>query len=90
MGIVGAYDAAIASATGSQLTRLAAERAVHAQHLAALHAAPSATPLPGDIKALLRSSVAELRAAAVTAVDGANAALLASVGASHASVVAGE
>jgi hypothetical protein len=85
-GLIAAYDAALPSA-GRLTARLSAERAVHSRHLAALggraNVDPAAIGPDRSLRHLLRRSAASLRAAAVGAVDGTQAALLASIGASH-------
>jgi hypothetical protein len=86
--LIAAYDAAIAAATGDT-SDLSAARAMHATHLAALAGgstpAVTSTPPPlSEIGALLGGSAASLRTFAVSAVNGHNAAVLASIAASHA------
>lgn len=85
--LLAAYDTAIATG-GADAPTLARVRADHAAHLAALHVRSSAaTPAPAgaDLRAAERASAATLRAAAVAAVQGQTAAVLASIAASHAS-----
>jgi hypothetical protein len=90
--LIAAYDRALTGASGQQLARLNVERAVHATHLAALKAYPPSAgragePLPAipvsKLPAALRASAATNRHAALAATDGNNAALLASIAASH-------
>lgn len=85
------YDGAIAVTSGN-VEVIAAARASHAAHLAALHGGAPAMPIPTpspagtiapSIVSLLTSSTTTLRRAAVNAVDGTNAALLASISAAH-------
>lgn len=82
--LIGAYTLAIASAKGSELARLTAERDLHRAHLARLGARSGIAGFTGDsIHERLRLSVAHLRSLAVSAVDGPDAAVLASIAASH-------
>jgi hypothetical protein len=85
--LLGSYDAAIASARGAAAVRLRTERALHAQHLAALGGGPPIRPPtagpPAEPGPALRRTAATFRAFAVAAVRGGNAALLASIAASH-------
>jgi hypothetical protein len=74
--------------SGAEAARIEAERALHVAHFHALGGAsePLATGASAaatSIRTQLRTSAATLRAAAVVAVDGADAALLASIAASH-------
>jgi hypothetical protein len=89
--LIAAYDHALATAPGHRQARLNVERAVHATHLAALAGYvptssstgnPPVIPL-SKLPLVLRSSAARKRRAALAAVDGRNAALLASIAASH-------
>jgi hypothetical protein len=85
--LLASYDAKIAHATPQALPRLQVERAVHATHLAALRGtAASAADIAvvSDIGRALRDSARTLRRLALAAVDGSNAAVLASIAASHA------
>jgi hypothetical protein len=81
------YDAEIRRTPKHRRGALQVERAIHATHLAALQvlAAPAtgAVTVRGSTTSLLRSSAAELRRFALNATDGAHAALLASIAASH-------
>jgi hypothetical protein len=85
--LIAACAAALAAAPrGPGASRLTAQRDAHATHLAALGGGSGAdvAPVPPTRgPSLLRSSAASLRAAAVAAVAGADAALLASIAASH-------
>jgi hypothetical protein len=89
------YDQAIATALVHQRPALQVERAIHATHRSALHAAPvTSTDLPAvapavtNVRRALRTSARQLRRAALTATEGNNAALLASIAASHEASVA--
>jgi hypothetical protein len=65
---------------------LQVERAIHATHLAALHGSAPSSPQRATAhvtRSALRASAAELRRLALNATVGANAALLASIAASH-------
>jgi hypothetical protein len=83
--------AALLSAYAGEAGLAAADPASHAEHLAALTAAlgggpsPSVTPTPPPARPdrAAREGVPVLQAAALSAVDGAVAALLASVAAAH-------
>jgi hypothetical protein len=84
--LLASYDAAIKRLPLHRRAPLEVERAIHATHLAAL----KGTALPPrrghtghDLSAALRSSAARLRRLALAAADGSNAALLASIAASH-------
>ncbi|HTR69881.1 MAG TPA: hypothetical protein VMH41_06590 [Mycobacteriales bacterium] len=87
--LITAYDAKIADATGSERARLEVERAIHVAHLGALRdRIPSATASPAasghtPIAPLLRHSIRSLRSLALVATSGADAALFASIAASH-------
>jgi hypothetical protein len=84
------YDARIANASAHKRPPLQVARAIHAAHLAALpaassaasSAAPAVTSHPHVRHALL-SSAATLRRLSLAAVEGTNAALFASIAASH-------
>jgi hypothetical protein len=87
------YDAAIDAAPLRNRAPLQVQRAIHATHLAALHAptrlgGPPLTAVT-SIERALATSARNLRAFAVDATSGANAALFASIAASH-EVSAGE
>lgn len=91
--LLASYDARIAAASARARPRLQVARAIHATHLGALHGSsstppastsPASTPIEvADIRRTLRSSLATLRRLALAADEGANAALLASIAASH-------
>jgi hypothetical protein len=82
--VLAAYDAAIAVASGADAIQLTADRATHLTHLTALGGPINPpSPPPDSISLVLRDSAASLRSAAVGAVDGSKAALLASIAASH-------
>jgi hypothetical protein len=91
--LLASYDAALGSLPLHKRAPLQVERAIHAAHLAALPGpASSASPTPRPthhLHAALRVSAADLRRLALGAVDGANAALLASIAASHTASAAG-
>jgi hypothetical protein len=90
--LINAYQDALTTATPKAKARLEVELAVHQTHLSALRAfrpPVTATNPPTAIRAkhlphALRSAAADGRRAAVNAIDGSNAALLASIAASHA------
>jgi hypothetical protein len=85
--LLASYDATIASLPLHKRAPLQVERAIHATHLEALHGKPppssSATPSASSLHHALRASARQLRALSLAAVDGGNAALLASIAASH-------
>jgi hypothetical protein len=89
--LIAAYDRAVQGATGQHLAQLNVERAIHATHLAALKRYPPpagrggavAVIPPATLPASLRASAAARRRDALAATDGNNAALLASIAASH-------
>jgi hypothetical protein len=86
--LIAVYDAAIVAARGRRVDTLTTARDAHAAHLAALAGtstpAPTATLPPfSEIDALLRGSAASLRTFAVSAAIGGNAAVFASIAASH-------
>jgi hypothetical protein len=85
--LLAAYRARLRSVPLHKRAPLQVELAIHTAHLGALPRVPSATPTPhpptGHLSEALRVSAAELRRLALGAVDGANAALLASIAASH-------
>jgi hypothetical protein len=91
--LLAAYDAKLARLPLSKRGALQVERAIHATHLSALHgtgahhAPPTATSTP--LPVALRTSARQLRRLALDATDGANAALLASIAASHTASAAG-
>jgi hypothetical protein len=86
VALLAAYDAKIRHASTSERAALDVERAIHATHLSALRgtasSAAAATPLH-DLPHALRSSARVLRSFAVAATSGSNAALFASIAASH-------
>lgn len=84
--LLASYDAKIAHASARHRAQLQVARAIHATHLSALHRSqPDSADIAvvTDLRRALRQSVTTLRGLAVTATDGANAALLASIAASH-------
>jgi hypothetical protein len=84
--LLASYDAKIAHSSARHRAALQVERAIHATHLAALHpgaADTTDTAVVTDLRRTLRHSVSTLRGLALTATDGTNAALLASIAASH-------
>lgn len=87
--LLASYDAKIANATVRHRAVLQVARAVHATHLAALKSADLNAPDRADIavetnlRHALHGSVATLRELSLAAVDGTNAALFASIAASH-------
>lgn len=82
--LLAAYDRLIAHAPAHRRAPLQVERAIHATHLAALHGveAPT-TSADRDVERALRESARRLRRLALHATAGADAALLASIAASH-------
>jgi hypothetical protein len=84
--LLATYHAKIANATATQRPQLQVELAIHAAHLAALHGAPTSvatvTARPHLRRALI-SSATTLRELSLAAVQGTNAALFASIAASH-------
>jgi predicted small lipoprotein YifL len=84
--LLASYDAKIARASPRQRAKLEVERAIHATHLSALHGTMrSAVAIPASkhLEVTLHASVASLRRFALKAQAGTNAALLASIAASH-------
>jgi hypothetical protein len=85
--LLAAYDAKIAHASAQEQPRLQVARAIHAAHLSALHgtAAPAGHVRRNahQLTHILLASAGQLRALALAAVVGENAALLASIAASH-------
>lgn len=84
--LLASYDAKIAHAAAHELPRLQVARAIHATHLSALHGRASTgseIAVVTNIRAALRRSVQDLRGLALAATSGANAAVLASIAASH-------
>lgn len=91
LALIAAFDGQITGASGDTADALAASRAVHAAHLTALGGTPPPAPTVGtstappfdDIGRELRRSAQSLRGLAVAASAGHNAAILASIAASH-------
>jgi hypothetical protein len=84
--LLASYDERLAHASPRHRPRLQVERAIHATHLSALKATPKAGAHPTAVHNLehaLRTSARTLRAQANAATDGSNAALFASIAASH-------
>lgn len=84
--LLSSYDARIAVATRTDRPGLEASRALHVAHLSALRGrAATATggAATADVHRLLVTSAATLRSLSLNAVDGSNAALLASIAGSH-------
>jgi hypothetical protein len=91
--LLATYDAKIASSPLHKRAPLLVARAIHATHLAALHGTATGTgtgtgagsPVgsTSHVKRALRASAVQLRGLALAATDGTNAALLASIAASH-------
>ena len=86
--LLAGYDKKIAAASAATRPGLVVQRAIHATHLKALgtgYAGPArfGNRITPGIHAELRQSVGELQQLALKATDGANAALLASIAASH-------
>jgi hypothetical protein len=84
--LLASYDAKIAHASAHERPRLQVARAIHATHLSALHGSTSTTADVSTVKNLthaLLASARSLRALALHAVVGENAALLASIAAAH-------
>jgi hypothetical protein len=83
------YAAKIRATPLHRRAPLQVARAVHTTHLAALSTATSTGGtgvVTSGLRAALRASVVQLRGLALAATDGANAALLASIAASHESL----
>jgi hypothetical protein len=84
--LLASYDAKLAVATGAQRPPLEQARALHAMHLRALRGSPTSSSdiaVEADLHQALRTSAATLRQLSLTAVDGPDAALLASIAGSH-------
>lgn len=85
--MLASYDLALKALPLQKRAPLQVERAIHAAHLASLPGTASAGAAARQptqhLRSALRASAAELRRQALTAVDGGNAALLASIAASH-------
>jgi hypothetical protein len=80
------YDHAIAHAKRHQLPALRVARAVHATHLEALRGTQTSTAdiaAVSNLRHALLASVRRLQALSLAATEGTNAALLASIAASH-------
>jgi len=86
-GLLAAYDVKIAHASAHEQPQLRAARAIHASHLSALSGKPAHVGTAGhrvhDLPHALAASASELRSLALAALVGQNAALLASIAASH-------
>lgn len=82
-----AYDAQIRRTPLPDRGPLQVERAIHATHLLALHGTPASRGAAArhgtSTQSMLRSSARELRRLALAATNGPNAALFASIAASH-------
>lgn len=84
--LLASYAAKIAHAKPRHRPALEVQRAIHTAHLSALRAAkPDGADIAvvSNLHHALRSSARDLRALALAATSGANAALLASIAASH-------
>jgi hypothetical protein len=84
--LLAAYDRMIKRTPLHARGALQVERAIHSTHLTALHGKPahsSPAAQRDSAVALLRASAGQLRRLALAATDGGNAALLASIAASH-------
>jgi hypothetical protein len=84
--LLASYDAKIAHASARELPPLQVARAIHATHLSALHGTTSSDAgiaVVAKLRHALRSSARDLRSLAFAAQSGANAALFASIAASH-------
>jgi hypothetical protein len=84
--LLASYDAKIATLPLHKRAPLQVERAIHATHLAALQGTPRnqrRAHRVQDLAAELRSSANRLRRLALSATNGTNAALLASIAAAH-------
>ncbi|HTW20233.1 MAG TPA: hypothetical protein VME70_08495 [Mycobacteriales bacterium] len=84
--LIASYDAKIATAGPKRSAQLEVAKAIHGTHLAALHGAPAGsadTAVATNLHKALRQSVRTLRQLATAASSGMNAALFASIAASH-------
>jgi hypothetical protein len=85
--LLASYDAKISSLPLHRRAPLQVERAIHATHLEALHGTVTTQTAPArstaSLAATLRASANQLRQLALNATEGQNAALLASIAASH-------
>jgi hypothetical protein len=88
--LLDAYAAKIRAAPVHERAPLVVARAVHATHLAALHGTPAplgtaatAGTIAVPLRSALRASATSLRRFSLVATDGGNAALFASIAASH-------
>jgi hypothetical protein len=85
--LLASYDAKIAHASARHRPPLEVARAIHAAHLDALHGTTGATTadiaVVSNIRHELLVSASTLRGLSLDAVNGGNAALLASIAASH-------
>jgi hypothetical protein len=87
-GLMAEYDTKIAAASAATRPNLVVQRAIHATHLRALEAGTAGSPPPvasagRRLKADLNASVGRLQQLALRARNGENAALFASIAASH-------
>ena len=85
LDLLALYDTKIAAASATVRPQLVVQRAIHATHLKALGTSKVGAPDPATrgIKAVLRTSIGQLQRQAMRADSGANAALFASIAASH-------
>lgn len=90
--LIAGYDALLAHATGQRRAQLLVQRAAHSVHLEALavhrntasaSASAAVVPRGSQLQRELTTSARRLQTAAETIRDGGNAALLASIAASH-------
>jgi predicted small lipoprotein YifL len=84
--LLATYGDKIANASARERPALEVANAVHAAHLAALHGSTSTTSVitaRTHLRRALKKSAVTLRGLSLAAVDGANAALFASIAASH-------
>jgi hypothetical protein len=86
--LLDSYAAQIRATALHKRAPLEVARAIHATHLAALHGTPptagtTATAGAVPLRSALRASAASLRGFSLDATDGGNAALFASIAASH-------
>jgi hypothetical protein len=84
--LIASYDARIATAAPGEVAVLQAARSLHTVHLQALAGAegdPTGVVVVTDLRRTLLQSATTLRRLALTATDGTDAALLASIAASH-------
>jgi hypothetical protein len=84
--LLAAYDVMIRQTPLHARGALQVERAIHSAHLSALRGTPARAPAGtrrDSAQSLLHASAGQLRRLALGAADGGNAALLASIAASH-------